>query len=228
VVVLVDAVNEAPEPERMFDSLCQFIRDADLPWVKVVLTVRTFVWGALKDRQFLEPSTYFGDAGGQRDAPHLDLPALSPAELETAFEMYRRAFHLGTPYASLSATSRKLLSNPLLLRFAAEAYEGQPLPPSIFSQRIFEQYRKERVHERDTHFLDYLAEAMWRMRRDYLLFSDFDLNVAAGSETWLLEPSALHPSADSLANKLRDYAFSDPVYEQAIVSRCERPACPSF
>lgn len=228
LVILFDAVNEAPNPAALFNELIAFVKNNECPFVKLISTIRTFVWDDLKDqhsfdRTLFRHSTPLGAVAGA-SVPCVELGPFSEQELKDAFGKYRKEFLLQTAFEELSVASRRMFSNPLLLRFAAEAYRGKTLPSTIFSNAVFAEYLKERVNPQDCFLMNYVTEAMWRLKRDHLFHGD----VIDKSRSGALDgpPRLGGTDQESLAQKLMNHLFADPVYETTAVGVCENASCP--
>ena len=243
--VLFDAVNEAKDPERMLRALTEFVSSLEADWIKVMFSIRVFVWESLKDKCLLDPTPYHWaqDATG-RSGPFVGLGPFSDEELETAYGKYASDYRIGTRLEEdLSPATRKLFRNPLLLRFATEAYQGDSaslghIPPDVFCAKIFEQYTRERIRHEGPHsdvfFLDYLIEAMWRIRSDVLRHSEFTSPGLGSTRSELLREPETHRDdsdsrrvggAKSLAGSLSAYIAGDPVYEKTLAPTCNTPGC---
>ena len=227
IIILIDAVNEYSDPEEFFERLVRFIQKLPYPWVKVMLSIRTFVWDNLKDRFLFETNTFYHsqDLSG-KPISFLSLMQFTEKELELAYERYKQSYDLQSRYAELSEATKRLLRNPLLLRFVSEAYKGKVLPHQLFTSDIFHQYKKERINQQDHYFLDYLTEAMWRLGSDELSLDSLDPPQLTSQNNPLERESVVNPSHPILAEKLREYIFSDPVYETTSVPTCIVEGCP--
>jgi len=166
LIILIDAVNEYGEPKEFLEELIRFIKDLPYPWIKVMMSIRTFAWESLKDKYIFESDTFYHsrDVSG-KPIPFVSLHSFNDGELELAYGQYKEWFNIESEFQELSDSTKRLLRNPLLLRFASEAYEGRVFPSRLFTAQIFAQYRKERINRDDQFFLDYLARRCGTLER---------------------------------------------------------------
>jgi Flp pilus assembly protein TadD len=151
LLILMDALNEAEDPKRLFEELSALAADAAAantragrPWVRLLVSVRaerleTLLarWGAASDTPFLQhPQNFahFPDARGH-PMPWLGLRRFTPAEVEAAYAIAQQGpgRRCPAPWARLAPTTRALLRHPLMLALFHTACAGMEQPPTLTS-----------------------------------------------------------------------------------------------
>lgn len=243
LIVLIDAINEYNDPAAFLKKIVDFTQSVKYPWVKIIISIRSFVWDSLQQSQrYADPDIFYytTDGAGER-VPCVYLrgfqlgEASSGNELREAYALYKRQYGIKTDYSDLSHKSRQFLSNPLHLRLTTEAYENSSLPNEMFTGKVFSKYVQHRINEKDIFFIDYLAEAMWRTGEDYITQENIRPNIN-GQKIGPLDRETKLRIAHSceglrsmcLSEKLREYIYTDPVYGEEMFSQvlvCTNPAC---
>ncbi|MBF0384092.1 MAG: hypothetical protein HQL69_24020, partial [Magnetococcales bacterium] len=254
------AVNEAEDPETLFKELVKLVHglagrmgeeQAGLlsSRVKVIFSIRTFVWEGVYAQNTLDFKA-FKTTQEQEDVallPRVMLHSFSEEELLEAYKKYATLYCIGTPFKSLLPATRRHLTSPLMLRFVMDAFgcfypsdqsckhkDPGEIPATILTNEIFRQYEKERIWNKDACFLYYLAESMWRLRRDAIPFEMFAPSFPKKEHKSLEEGSKLRNQelADNrcqgegnLAFMLRAYVFEDPVTDRGYLYTCIRRGC---
>jgi hypothetical protein len=226
-VLLVDGVNESSKSEELLGHLLTFIESIPYPWLKVLFSIRTYVWESLGGKYILDREVFqhMIDPSGKL-VPYISLGMFTDKELEEAYGRYQQRHNLKSGFGGFSPQTRRLLRNPLLLRFAAEAYHDAALPPNVFTNEIFEQYKQERIHTDDHFFLEYLSEAMWRTKSDELPLGMIVRHDSSLTASEFQSPSVMNQTGPVLTEKLMEYIFEDPVYEKSLVPVCTFRGCP--
>lgn len=229
IVILFDAINEYDFPEKLFDNLMDFIKKYNHPWLKVIFNIRTFVWDSLFEKYLFDKEIfhYTNVKGDLMQIPYCKLDKFTESEFKEAFVKYKLHFNIKNEYNDLSKYAKIFLTNPLLLRYASEAYMSNKIPDEIFTAKIFEQYRKERINKKDISFLKCLVEAMIYIKNDELMFSFFigDFNSQMFNANLLKINSVLYNTGEILSEKISEYIFEEPVYEQNWIPVCKLEAC---
>jgi hypothetical protein len=143
-LLVLDALNENREPQRLLESLWEDVL-AKIPvgqygWFRVVASCRTEAWRRL-ERHF--------KGGGQfyqtDDGVEVRLLPFTPEELPAVYDKYRVANNLQTEFGQLSEATKRLIADPLMLKFVAESYKGQALPADPRTVDVFERYFREKI-----------------------------------------------------------------------------------
>ncbi|GMU41974.1 MAG: hypothetical protein AMXMBFR23_28400 [Chloroflexota bacterium] len=154
LVVLLDAVNEAPLPVELLTEVGDLVAAAAaVPWCRVAVTMReellavVLASGHGQERPPLfasdawlwsPPEAELRDAGlSQAPSPWTPLRLLTVDEAGLAYERLRTtrgAQACTTPWAHLGATVREELRSPLLLFVHHRAYAGRSAAQATFSE----------------------------------------------------------------------------------------------
>lgn len=230
IIFLFDAINEYKNPETLLSNILDFIKLANFPWLKIIFSIRTFIWNSLYGGHLLTRELFFHttDKFGE-SVPFTTLEKFSEEEVRTAFNLYKEHYKIVSSFDDLDLQSRKALSNPLLMRFAAEAYHEDVIPDRLFTSKIFDKYREERINERDGRVLEYLSEAMVLLKTEVIGFRQlFHEENASPEESPLNVPSQIGGDKEALSHKIVTHVFAEPVYETDIVSVCKNMHCRGF
>ncbi|MCR5820967.1 MAG: hypothetical protein K6F94_08510 [Bacteroidaceae bacterium] len=143
IYVLFDAVNEclhyAPDayapavigdeeaeiegPLELFRAIRRLFVGEGMSRFKVLFTCRTYTW-----KNVLQPTLPKDDPSlfgvGEEEAV---VRGFSDEEAERAYQIYRRLFQMHTDFADLPRGIRLRLKDPLILKYVATNYLGQPL-----------------------------------------------------------------------------------------------------
>ena len=176
LLVVLDGVNESPEMLRL-----AWQADRALPQaasLKLLLTFRPESFQIVRHRLALNNHCYFVDPPSGADVLVADPPALrllpfSADELAGAYERYRQAYRLRTPFAALPSEMKETLRYPLLLHLTAEAHADAALPETLSAGRVLQDflnylYRHGRLDHNDLLFLEgrvvprMLASGRWQ------------------------------------------------------------------
>jgi hypothetical protein len=159
LVLVLDALNECPQPERALRETLELIATASAyPWCKVIATVRAEFVSILRGRlegltapdpfeavrrylyvpERAEPSVGISMAG---PPPGVVLERLSE---DKAAQIYRRyQAHAPampaceTPWEQLPEGTRRLLTNPMLLHLFMVAHDGRPASGVVEESALF-------------------------------------------------------------------------------------------
>ncbi len=149
LIVFVDAVNEynqrnagGARPVDFIEKLDSIIWKAfrTYPRIKFVVTCRPETWRKARETahsRFAESQDAYYQS--DKDLAH-DLPRFTEAELEAAYEKYRKAGNIETEFAELSSLTRYHLRDPLLLSLATEVYRGKEIPSELDTGEVFQRY----------------------------------------------------------------------------------------
>jgi hypothetical protein len=152
VILFVDAVNEFNDaggeyrPAHLMHKLNRLVLRAfkQYPRIKIVITCRPETWNRGLERfreEFddeVSAEAYYGGVAG------VTLSLFGEDEFQRAYDRYRIARSIRTPYEGLSELARYHLRDPFLLRIATEAYEGQEIPRDLDTGKIFDLFANEK------------------------------------------------------------------------------------
>ena len=204
-ILLVDAVNEAPDPGDLCEQLVALVEALPVDWFKVAFTCRSVVWRTLEPRLHLSPSVFWTQQ--RRDGTrrcHVTLGPFTSDELEQAFGKYQKRFGFRGDLPSLSVEARMLIRDPLMLRAASTVYRDAELPTTAVTSRVIDEYLRAKTRDRDRPFLLRLASVMRRL-----------------GSSMLREPDLEHDE------KLQEYVFEDPVDAIEEAFECQDASCPA-
>ncbi|MGB6687504.1 MAG: TIR domain-containing protein [Terracidiphilus sp.] len=151
LLVFIDAVNEFspgkedPRPIHLLDELDRIITDLNTPAsrVKFVITCRPETWRRATDnaptRFRTAPGTYFSPKSPRNDI-QWTLPRFSDEEFKGAYEKYKTARNILTPFEDLSPVAVYHLKDPFLLNLAAQAFASREIPRDLETGSLFEHY----------------------------------------------------------------------------------------
>lgn len=165
LILVVDAVNEAPYAEQVFAEAMELIRDArDFPWVRVVVTLRDEFLRLCAQRRgdgerdplegmgelLVRPARQDEDKRGRQPAPLWLVPPLTLAESRAVYERYREAGVHGAVntgargrWDDLTPDQQRLLANPLFIRLWLVAFAEREPGPMAAASDLMEAYLDE-------------------------------------------------------------------------------------
>ncbi|MFN3421841.1 MAG: hypothetical protein ACK40X_08980, partial [Armatimonadota bacterium] len=175
LILVVDGVNEHPNAPELLKLLCTFVtRYHQSSTVKVVLSFRSaFFAKTLQallagggDEASLFPLSVFHsqiveEQGRKVETYRFTLERIDEEELEQIYEAYRAyegrpdpvtgkmlRFRPLTSFASLSPTVRAVLRHPWYLRMVMEAYDGKPIPSTLWTGDILQAFCDAKIYGR--------------------------------------------------------------------------------
>jgi len=172
-IVFLDALNEHRAPQVLLKSLCEDVLlrlpEGRYGWFKVVVSCRSEAWARL-ERYFTALGQFYETA----DGVEVRLTGFKAEELPVAYGKYQQLYDLKTAFGELSEVGRRLVVDPLMMKFVAESYRGQVVPGNVETSKVFDLYRKEKVGDRDDPAIDRvekrivqrLVERMYEEKRD--------------------------------------------------------------
>jgi tetratricopeptide (TPR) repeat protein len=163
-LLVLDAVNEAPFPEKVLREALEVVQLAGrYTWCKVVISTRQEYVGVLhgkldanaKDpieqarRHLFDPHEERPD--GQRRPPLVTVEPTTPEQAGQIYERYRqqapRLPACATPWAELTGPTRELLLNPLHLHLFMELCAGRMAQEVTTAAELFRRYVDRAVAE---------------------------------------------------------------------------------
>jgi hypothetical protein len=117
-VVVIDGINEHPDPRSLNAALKAFVRRYYNQPVKFVVSCRDIYWRYFEDDWWRSHGAFVS-----RDA----LYQFTSVEYDRALRLYLGAFDIE---AAPTGEAQRQLRHPLLLRFFCEAYRGTPAAPT--------------------------------------------------------------------------------------------------
>lgn len=167
---------------RRLDALIASLhQQPDLRTVKFIIACRKHPWRqlALGGAANLNWQCYFA-------REPLSLAQFTLEETRSAFDAYRKYFHLQNSFDALSEEMRERCRTPFLLRLAAETWQGKAIPASGSAARLFREYFERVVANPSAR--NFVAELITRIAR---------------------QRQAQLPLNELRANPLLQYALSD-------------------
>jgi hypothetical protein len=167
-VLFIDAINENANPGELLRRVCDFVEQgAQYPWLKVVLTSRTASWQHMRrgvklpEHLFYRPTSEDSEPGVELRPLTLgwELQPFGRDELQQAYEKYKTAYDLQTPYEELAPEVRHLITDPLTLKLFASTFRGTSVPQGLRPDAIYQLWFNDlvsnaRVHQQDLLFLE--------------------------------------------------------------------------
>lgn len=185
LLVVVDALEESPDPELLFNSLMQVLSSVQRAALRLVLSIRDIALEKTISRSVaVHAAKLFhvdcSSSSGKRSRPYLQLKRLTNQEFEAFFQKYRAAYGIPTTLSELNPNASHVLRNPLVLKLACECYRGKPLPAHVSPHRVFKAYLEIRVRDQATgrvdvrvmHFLDTFVREAFARRLTQLDIND--------------------------------------------------------
>lgn len=220
-VILFDGVNETEDPVEAFRQINDLIDTNPYPWLKVVVTCRSFAWERIeRSALILDRRRYLAAEDGRLA---VTLQPFDEAEVGEALERYGALYEVEVPRALLQRSyayrELKLFSHPVMLRFVFEAFQGRGLPSKLDFNGALREFTRARLRERDLPFLEqYLMS--------YLYCEETDILDAAR----LLERrGAMAPDDSERAayDKLAEHICGEQIYDIDEVWICLSEGCPA-
>jgi len=121
--VIGDEEAEVEGPLELFRAMRRLFIGEGMSRFKVLFTCRTYTWkNVLQPTLPKDDPTVFGV--GEEEAV---VRGFSDEEAERAYQIYRRLFQMHTNFGDLPRSIRLRLKDPLILKYVATNYLGQPL-----------------------------------------------------------------------------------------------------
>ena len=147
LLVFIDAINEFnksgddPAPIRLLEQLDELIRalDAKHDCVKFIITCRPETWRKATDSGRFEGASGIYFTPSEKQIAWI-LPRFSPEEFQGAYDKYRLAGNIQTPFDELSDLAKYHLRDPFLLNLAQSAFAGQGIPRDLDTGDLFARY----------------------------------------------------------------------------------------
>lgn len=140
--LLLDALNEHSDPVLLLDVLYSELRrlDTDATAVRVLVTCRRDRWAQIRTRSRIVPMLHQMDGRSE-----VALGQWHDDELQQAYERYRDRFNLATEWQALSPRLRHMLADPVILRFAAEAFHDGAINEGARLENLMRAYYEAKV-----------------------------------------------------------------------------------
>ncbi len=186
-IIVIDAVNEFignnnENRGRLWREINSLITILNLytPRLKCLVTTRSDLWtfdfpGKNSAYDVLKEKLYWGDP--ENGFPRVLLGDLSLSEASEIFEVARKtipSMAVQNSFDELSEKTKKVLTNPFLLRLALLIYNDRKVP-NLTKSKIEKQYARERItEEKDKKkVLFALLERMSELRKTEVTFDEF-------------------------------------------------------
>lgn len=138
LVIVLDAINEAPNPASFKADLTNFVSRLSNK-VKLLATCRDIDWAYFTEGNEPLKQRLYGQASEENTAT---MGNFTEDEFKDAWKAYQSAFGFkGQPSIQIADICR----HPLLLRFLAEGFEGDTVPQDIRHRQIFDRYWERKL-----------------------------------------------------------------------------------
>ena len=150
LVIVIDAINESPQPSQLKIELANLMHRFSDRRVKFIITCRDFDWRffAINNDRLIQnlypPYQAHGEVGGSQLLP------LSEEELARCWRVYKAAYELK---GGLTPALANMCKHPLMLRILAEAYEGNRVPEDPKRREILDRYWERKMASTGYHDL---------------------------------------------------------------------------
>jgi hypothetical protein len=145
LIILVDGVNDYRDPGSLLRSINDMVGRMDNPRFKIALTCRNVAWNILFDyeRVALYKSKFFAPEGEWETL----LPLFTEAELARVYPSYKKRFELLSDLEDLSAETKQMLRDPLMLKLICETYRKRAIPPRTTIHEVFDHFYRTKVFD---------------------------------------------------------------------------------
>lgn len=184
VLLMLDALNEAPDPVELLAEVNEVVAAARATsWMRVLVTVRdTSLRACLRKleesgRTFPEYPRAFvrqHDQTGEM-SPFIAIPNLDEHQAKLLYEKRQEASRKrhdvaapSTPFGDLGHSLRDALRQPILLRFLAETFDRRPVPAGLGTVDLYARFIGDHLPSGVHEDLAALARAMVERRTSTL------------------------------------------------------------
>jgi hypothetical protein len=144
VVLVVDAVNEAPDPKGVMELLMAFskhVKILGLTSARILLICRPGCWRVLRRRMNFVDEWFFRLPHARY--PWLDIEPFDEGEARAAFLKYCKKRHINTAYDDLPLTIRKRVRHPFWLSVVTLIFQRDgSIPASVDESDIMRRFLK--------------------------------------------------------------------------------------
>lgn len=142
-MVVLDAINEAPNLSAFADMLGATLHRAKHAPVRFVLTCRRSDWRFFRHDSRITDSLWTQTTQTQLpNSEGVSLDRFNSDELNVAWPLYQRYFGIT---GVLEEAAREICAHPIMMRFVCEAFRGRSLPPFLDTVDVFNQYWDAKV-----------------------------------------------------------------------------------
>lgn len=222
VIIIIDAINEFPEPVKLKNELLIFTEEASEIGLSIIISCRDYYWG------LFEAAWWVSFLKNKTKEPNLNKVTLSnytSSETIDAFKVYFKNYNV---FASPKGNAIEQFRHPLLLRFFCETYEGQKvgelkdvrlknlfdtywdLKLSSIAERIISQGSLESVTELKKILTDGLKSiALLMLSNNKRVLDDIDVKKILKSETQsiLVSPYGRIVDEHIIIEELEQYGY---------------------
>lgn len=168
LILLIDAINEALNPNHLLKEINNLIETYAYPFLKIGITSRPEAWRSIKLGITLADSFYYRsavqDCLGFELNPFTfsqEIKSFDQDELPKVYEKYKTAYKLKTSYQKLTIEIKAIISDPLVLLMVARTFKDQSIPlrlrvdqvDNIFTKYIENLIEEGRLYSEDLEIL---------------------------------------------------------------------------
>ena len=143
IIIFIDAINECLYPNNLKIDLTKTVQRNKNNRIKFFISCRDIDWEffAEDNNEFLQ-NLFRDESSVFAEKRVLWFRKFTEKELEEAWGKYKEVYSLK---GELVEDVKNICTHPLMLRFLAEAYEGEKVPEDIRRKQIFDKYWERKL-----------------------------------------------------------------------------------
>lgn len=143
IIIFIDAINECLHPNDLKIDLAKTVQRNKNNRIKFFISCRDIDWEffAEDNKEFLQ-NLFRDESSVFAEKRVLWFRKFTEKELEEAWGKYKEVYSLK---GELAEDVKNICKHPLMLRFLAEAYEGEKVPEDIRRKQIFDKYWERKL-----------------------------------------------------------------------------------
>jgi len=143
IIVFIDAINECLHPNDLKIDLAKMVQRNKNNRIKFFISCRDIDWEffAEDNNEFLQ-NLFRDESSVFAEKRVLWFRKFTEKEFEEAWGKYKEVYSLK---GELAEDVKNICKHPLMLRFLAEAYEGEKVPEDIRRKQIFDKYWERKL-----------------------------------------------------------------------------------
>jgi len=139
IIIFIDAINECLRPDALKVDLAKIVQKNKK--IKFFISCRDIDWDFFSNNNDELLQNLFCDKNQKSKIPPRERVLLfnkfTEKEFIKSWEKYKKVYNLN---GELTEELKSICMHPIMLRFIAEAYEGEYLPKDIRRKQIFDKY----------------------------------------------------------------------------------------